>query len=50
MPFDEAMRFSTESEAKTIREMAHLVIDTDDLDVEQISSLVIEWCGWRDLI
>lgn len=34
--FDLAMRHPTESEASTLRAMAHVVIDTDDLSVDEI--------------
>jgi hypothetical protein len=48
MPLDLAMRHTTESEARTISQMAHLVVETDDLDVDGVVDAVLEWCSWKD--
>jgi hypothetical protein len=49
MPFDEAMRHETETEARTIAAMAHLIVETDDRGVEDVVAEIIDWCGWKKL-
>jgi predicted kinase len=44
--FDEAMRHSTEQGVHVLAEMAHLVIDTDDLTLEEMCGSVRRWTGW----
>jgi gluconate kinase len=46
MPFDEAMRHQTELNAQSIADMAHLVVETDDLGIDQVAQVIAEWCGW----
>jgi len=47
MPFDQAMRHETEAEAQTIASMAHLVVETDDLGIDEIVETIVDWCGWK---
>lgn len=44
--FDDAMAHPTEREAPTLAAMAHLVLDTDDLDRASVLRVVREWMGW----
>lgn len=44
--FDEAMAHPTEREATTLTSMAHLVIDTDELDEAGVLKVVRDWMGW----
>lgn len=44
--FDEAMAHPTEREALTLAAMAHLVIDTDDLERAAVLRAVRDWMGW----
>lgn len=46
MAFDEAIAHTTEAEAATIRSMAGLVIDTDDLTVEQVVDEACRFLRW----
>jgi P-loop ATPase family protein len=45
-PFDEAMAHPTESEALTIRAMASLVINTDELTGEEVVDEVCRFLSW----
>lgn len=47
MPFDLAMRHATEREAATIAAMAHLVVETDDLDLNEVVETIAAWMRWR---
>lgn len=44
--FDEAMAHPTEREAPTLAAMAHLVIDTDELEPPAVVRVVRDWMGW----
>lgn len=44
--FDQAMTHETEIEAVTIRSMAHLQIETDDLTIEQVVDEACKFIRW----
>jgi hypothetical protein len=44
--FDEAMSHHTEIDAMTIAEMSDFIVETDDLNVEEITSVILKWCQW----
>lgn len=46
VPFDSAMAHETEVEAATLRSMAHVVIETDDLSVDEVVGILLEAVGW----
>lgn len=46
MPFDAAMSHDTEGEAATISAMAHLLVDTEDLSLDDVVETVASWLGW----
>jgi cytidylate kinase len=46
MPFDVAMRHGTEREAATIAAMAHLVIETDDMGLDEVVHAIASWMRW----
>lgn len=46
MGFEEAMRHSTEREARTIAAMAHVVVETDDMGVAETVSAIVDWLQW----
>ena len=46
MPFDAAMQHATEREAATISAMAHLVIESDELELDEVVQTIADWMGW----
>ena len=46
MPFELAVRHNTEAEARTISAMAHVVLDTDDMTLDEVVEVVVSHCGW----
>jgi hypothetical protein len=44
--FDAAMAHSTEREARALAAMAHLIVDTDELDEAEVAAMVRAWMDW----